>query len=102
MSSTAAGVGTTGSTMRITHPFHPHRGRELEVVARRLHWGEDRIVYACPNGGLRSIDSNLTDIDPPDEFRRIAGGKAAFRTVDLLALCGLLERIDAEIGYDDA
>ena len=31
--------------------------------------GEDRIVYACPNGRLRSIDSNLTDIDPPDEFR---------------------------------
>jgi len=102
VSSTAAGVGTTDGKMRITHPFHPRCGHELELVARRLHWGEDRIVYACPNGGLRSIDSNLTDIDPPDEFRRIAGGKAAFRTLDLLALCGLLERIDTETEPNDA
>lgn len=72
------------------------------MVGRRSHWGEDRIVYVCPNGGLHSIDSNLTDVDPPDEFRRVAGGKAVFHTVDLLALCGLLDRIDAGTGSGDA
>ena len=51
-----------------------------EIVARR---GDD--------GRLRSVSADLTDIDPPDEFRRVAAGSAAFHPVDLLALCELLE-----------
>ena len=87
-------MDTTGLKVRITHPFHPQSGHELEVVCRRLHWGEDRIVYAGPNGVLRSIATHLTDLVPQDEFRRVAGGSVAFRTVDLLALCSLLDRLD--------
>ena len=86
-------MDTTGLKVRITHPFHPQSGHELEVVCRRLHWGEDRIVYAGPNGALRSIATHLTDLVPQDEFRRVADGSAAFRTVDLLALCSLLDRL---------
>jgi Family of unknown function (DUF5372) len=86
-------VGKTDHTVRITHPFHPLAGRELALVCRRPHWGEDRIMYACPDGMLRSISTSLTDVDPPDEFRRTAGGRAAFRTVDLLELCALLQRL---------
>ena len=89
----------TGLRVRITHPFHPQSGHELEVVCRSLHWGEDRIVYAGPNGALRSIATHLTDLVPHDEFQRVAGGSAAFRTVDLFALCSLLDRID---GADNA
>jgi len=90
-------VDTTGLKVRITHPFHPQCGHELEVVCRRLHWGEDRIVYVRPNGALRSIATHLTDLVPQDEFRRVAGGSAAFSTVDLLALCSLLDRL-GEVG----
>ena len=86
-------MDTTGLKVRITHPFHPQCGHEIEVVCRRQHWGEDRIVYAGPNGALRSIAADLTDIVPPDEFRRVADGRAAFGTVDLLALCSLLDRL---------
>ena len=93
MQSTAGRVDTTGLKVRITHPFHPQSGHELDVVCRRMHWGEDRIVYEGPNGGLRSIATNLTDLEPQDEFRRVAGGSAAFSTVDLLALCSLLDRL---------
>lgn len=96
--STAGRVGTTGLKVCITHPFHPLVGHELELVCRRRHWGEDRIMYACPNGVLRSIAASWTDVDPPDEFRRIAGGRAAFRTVDLLELCALLERLRGQSG----
>ena len=88
--------------MCITHPFHPLAGHELEVVCRRLNWGEDRIIYACATGVLRSITASLTDVDPPDEFRPIAGGRAAFRTADLLELCALLERLRGQSGADDA
>jgi hypothetical protein len=68
-------------------------GHEFELVCRRSHWGEDRVVYVGPDGALRSISASLTDIDPSDEFRLLAGETAAFRTVDLLDLCTLLERL---------
>ena len=100
--SNAGRVGTTGLMVRITHPFHPLVGYGLELVCRRRHWGEDRIMYASPDGVLRSIAASLTDVDPPDEFRRIAGGRAAFRTVDLLELCVLLERRGGWSGADNA
>ena len=86
-------MDTTGLKVRITHPHHPQCGHEIEVVCRRQHWGEDRIVYAGPNGALRSIAADLTDIVPQDEFRRVADGRAVFGTVDLLALCSLLDRL---------
>lgn len=86
-------MDTTGLKVRITHPFHPQCSHEIEVVCRRQHWGEDRIVYAGPNGALRSIAADLTDIVPQDEFRRVADGRAFFGTVDLLALCSLLDRL---------
>lgn len=94
MSSIAGGVGTTCLKVRITHPFHPQSGHELDVVSRGRHWGEDRIVYAARNGALRSIATHLTDLEPLDEFQRVSGTRAAFRTADLLDLCGLLDRLD--------
>ena len=59
-----------------------------------MQWGEDRIVYADANGTLRSIAIGLTDAEPPNEFQRVADGKAAFRTVDLLLLCDLLDGLN--------
>jgi hypothetical protein len=88
--------------MRVTHPFHPLCGRQFEVICRRRHWGEDRVVYEGPNGRLCTIASAWTDIDPVDEFRQVAAERAAFRTVDLLALCEELGRLDERIGVDDA
>jgi len=81
--------------VRITHPFHPMVGREFDLVCRRLHWGEDRVVYVGPDEALRSISASLTDIDPSDDFRLLARERAAFRTVDLLELCALLERLNS-------
>ena len=86
-------MDNTGLKSRITHPHHPQCGGEIEVVCRRRHWGEDRIVYVGLNGALRSIAADLTDVVPQDEFQRVADGRAAFGTVDLLALCSLLDRL---------
>jgi hypothetical protein len=77
-------------------------GHEFDVVCRRPHWGDDRVVYVGPDGVLRSISVELTDVDPPDEFRRAAGGGAAFRTVDLLELCALLKRFSGRSRTGDA
>ena len=86
-------MDTTGRKVRITHPYHPQCGHELEVVCRRRDWGEDRIVYAGPSGALRSIAADLTDVVPQDEFRRVADGRAAFGAVELIALRSLLDRL---------
>jgi hypothetical protein len=44
-------------------------------------------------GRLCWIGSVWTDIEPADEFQRIAAGRAAFRTIDLLELCRTLSRL---------
>ena len=95
-------MGTTGSKIRITHPFHPLCGQEFELVVRSHHWGENRVVYADVNGELRSITTDLTDFYPPDEFRQIADGRAAFRTIDLIGLWQVLDRLRRQDGSDHA
>lgn len=59
-------------------------------------------MYAGEDGRLCTIASAFTDIDPADEFRLAAADKAAFRTVDLLALCEALDRLAERIGAIDA
>ncbi|WOH75732.1 DUF5372 family protein [Bradyrhizobium sp. NDS-1] len=88
--------------MRITHPFHPLNGHAFELICRRRHWGEDRVVYAGADGRLCTIASAFTNIDPPDEFRLVAAGRAAFRTADLLALCYALDGLAGRLGAGDA
>jgi hypothetical protein len=88
--------------VRITHPFHPLNGLVFDVICRRRHWGEDRIVFASDHARLCTIASAFTDIDPADEFRLVAAGRAAFRTIDLLALCDALERLARRWRTDNA
>jgi len=88
--------------VRITHPFHPLNGRAFELICRRRYWGEDRVVYAGENGRLCTIASAFTDIDPVDEFRRIAQDRVAFRTMDLLCLCEALDRLGRSLQSDNA
>ncbi|MFI4961016.1 MAG: DUF5372 family protein [Hyphomicrobiales bacterium] len=88
--------------MRITHPFHPLNGRAFELICRRRHWGEDRVVYAADDRRLCTIASAFTDIDGADEFRMLAAGRAAFRTADLLALCEALDRLAQRLGAGNA
>jgi hypothetical protein len=95
-------VGTSGPTVRITHPFHPLTGQSFELVSRSPHWGEERVIYRAADGTLPSIAVALTDAAPPDAFCRVAAGRAAFRTVDLLALGALLNQIMERWGGGDA
>ena len=60
------------------------------------------MVYAGDDGRLCTVASAFTDIDPVDEFRRIAQGRAAFRTVDLLSLCEALDRLARQLRVADA
>jgi hypothetical protein len=86
-------MGTTGLSMRITHPFHPQFGQSFDVVSRNPHWGEDRVIYRAEDGTLPSIGTAMTDMAPPDAFRRVSDGRAAFRLVDLQQLLTTLDRL---------
>ncbi len=87
-------MGTTTGRFRITHPFHPRRDAEYELVIRKLNWGEDRVFYYDSEGNLQSLLTNLTDVVTADAFERVSAGRSAFRVDDLLELRRLLSRFD--------
>ena len=85
-------MGPTAGRFRITHPFHPLRGAEYELVTRKLTWGEDRVFYYDSNGKLKSLLTNVTDVVSTDAFHRASAGRSAFRVEDLLELWHLFDR----------
>nr|WP_287140941.1 DUF5372 family protein [Mesorhizobium sp.] len=95
-------MGTTGLTVRITHPSHPLKGQTFDMISRSPHWGDDRVIYRAADGTLPTIAAAMTDMEQPDAFRRVAAGRAAFRTVDLLDLLTLLDRVSAPVEAEDA
>lgn len=85
-------MGSTASRFRITHPFHPLRGSEYELVTRKLNWGEDRVFYYDSSGKIKSLLTNVTDVISKDAFDRISAGQSAFRVDDLLELRRLFDK----------
>ena len=85
-------MGNTATRFRITHPFHPLRGAEYELVTRRLTWGEDRVFYYDPSGNLKSLMTNVTDVVSPDAFERISACRCAVRVDDLRELRCLFDK----------
>ena len=81
--------------MRITHPFHPLVGREIDVVERRCNWGEDRIFYRDPDGYLVSLPARWTSVEAEDPFVVVAAGRSRFRAVDLIGLAALVSQLRA-------
>ena len=76
--------------MRVTHPFHPKFGQELDVIVRRYSWGEDRVFYREPAGNLASLPSRWTSVLPEDLFVVVAAGRSRFRVRDLIDLTALV------------
>jgi len=59
------------------------------VVARPT-WGEERVTFEHPRGGLCSVPVNWTDVAPADPYLSIGRGRSRFRVADLLALADLV------------
>ncbi len=79
----------------MTHPFHPLAGRDVEFVAHRQNWGEDRVHLHDENGELFSLPAGWTDVAAPDLFVVIAAGRCPFTTDGLLAVADLADRLRA-------
>jgi Family of unknown function (DUF5372) len=48
-------IGENGELCRIAYPFHPHYGRELDVVAWHQAWRKDRVCFHDQQGWLRTV-----------------------------------------------
>jgi hypothetical protein len=87
-------VQVTGP-VRITHPFHPQCGQEIEFVVRRPHWGEDRVFYRLADGSATSLPAGWTSVVPEDPVVVVTRGRAPFRVDDLVELARLVSRLKA-------
>ena len=79
--------------VRITHPFHPRCGEELEFVERRHNWGEDRVFYRDRQGHLASLPARWTSVAVEDPVVVAGGGHSPLRVADLIELTALVARL---------
>ena len=79
--------------VRITHPFHPRFGQEIDVVAHRPHWGEERVFYRDREGHLASLPARWTSVAPEDPVAAASAGRALFRVEDLIDLVTIIARL---------
>ena len=80
---------------RITHPFHPRRGEELERIGYRRSFGGEVVDGRDATGALVTLPLAFTDAAGEAEpFLAISAGRAFFRADDLLRLAEIM----AEMG----
>lgn len=87
----------------MTHPFHPLLGREFDLIGYAHTWGEHRVFFREPGEvRVRSLPAGWTDVEGPDPFLVLSGGRACFRVEDLVALVRLLDELDGRCQVDSA
>jgi hypothetical protein len=77
----------------VTHPFHPWRGRQYELLYVRQDWGEWRVAFFDEEQCWRSLPVAWTSVAPHDPFVQVAAGRSPFRFADLLRLSQLIESL---------
>ena len=87
---TAPGSKQPARYFTITHPFHPWRGRRLELIDCQRQWGQWRVYYLTKTGRRAFFPALWTDAGPKDPFIEQARGRAVARVEDLLELVELV------------
>lgn len=77
----------------MTHPYHPLKGREFDLITYRNNWGEDRVYFRDDGDNLASLPASWTSLAPQDPFREVAAGRCVLRFVDLMELLALARQI---------
>ena len=58
------------------------------------NWGEHRVFFKeAGEERVRSLPASWTDVEGPDPFLALAGGRALFRVDDLLALSAVVREL---------
>ncbi len=77
--------------MRVTHPFHPLHGQELELVQACRGWHEERVCLQREDGQLTWLSRRWTSLATVDPFVELSAGRALLRVQDALELAALLQ-----------
>jgi hypothetical protein len=88
--STASHTREVTGPVRVTHPFHPRHGQELDVLAHRVQWGEGRVFYRDPQGHRASMPVGWTSLAAQDPYLAVGAARSRFRLPDLIDLAALL------------
>ena len=86
--------------MRVTHPFHPLSGQELELVKTCRGWHEQRVCLQRADGQLTWLSRRWTSLEPRDPFLEVSAGRALLRVQDAVELGVLLQEL-RETGRGD-
>jgi hypothetical protein len=79
--------------VRVTHPFHPLAGRQLRRVGESANVAGRRVVCADENGVVWAVPIEWTDLAERSAEYEHSAGRAYFLVGDLLALAGLVARV---------
>ena len=79
--------------MRVTHPLHPLRGRQLVCVGERYNRYGTRLLLRVDEDRVCSVPRQWTDLVAPDPEVVIGEGRALARVADLLGLADLVARL---------
>ncbi|HQR57676.1 MAG TPA: DUF5372 family protein, partial [Burkholderiaceae bacterium] len=96
----ARGEDSAARVFTVTHAFHPLRGQKFEALAVLNNWGGDRVSYAGPEGRVRSMPVEWTDVVAPDLVVTLGAGRALFRADRLRQLRALLDARSGREGVD--
>lgn len=86
--------------MRITHPFHPLRGKPFDLVEHRYVFTESYLYFLDECGQLREIPAVWTDFVSGDVFVEHAAGRSPLHAGRLRELADLVARMTRELGGD--
>jgi hypothetical protein len=75
----------------VMHPFHPLRGREIELVSCVRGWTGERVYFLDAEQRLTSVPTAWTSLAAADPFVEMARGRAHFRVEDLLRLSEMIQ-----------
>ena len=59
-----------------------------------MAWGEEWVYFYDEDGQLQHLPASWTDIVELSPFVAVAGGRAHFRTTDLLELADFLDNVE--------
>jgi hypothetical protein len=93
---TAPNTGDKRHHVRITHPFHPLRGKQFELIEHKCIYAESYLFFYDPFGRLLQIPAVWTDLLKPDAFVEAAVGRSPLHAGRLLELAELLKHLRKE------
>ena len=86
--------------MRITHPFHPLRGQQFDLIEHRCIFAESYVYFPDEDGFLREVPALWTDFLPPDAFVERAAGRSPLHAGSLVELARLVEHLTQELDHE--